>query len=85
MSRALHAEWLAVAGADRAGAIADWRNRRANLVALGCHYWVFEVGGEQGRFLEFTEALDAKTLLSARAQAGCPIPVASVLNEVELS
>ena len=85
MPRALHAEWRTVGDADRGHAIAEWRDRQLRLTALGCHYWVFEVASERGRFLEFTEAHDAGTLLDSRAQAGCPIPGASILNEVEMT
>lgn len=40
-------------------------SRRAAASAVHAHFWVFQHGGDEGRFMEFIEAASASAILSA--------------------
>ena len=46
--------------------------RKADAVASGAHFWVFEHAGEPGRFLEFTEAGSEAAMRAVIGNEGAP-------------
>ena len=83
MPRALTFAWHTFPPEGRDAVAALWRQRRDQLAADGCRYWVFRSTTDEGAFLEFTEGSDEQTLVAARQRAG--LPTAGVYTELELS
>jgi hypothetical protein len=67
--RKLQVRWILVAG----GALPDYLTAAAALArkaaGLGGNFWLFEVDGWEGTFVEFIEAADVETLETLEREA----------------
>lgn len=84
MPRALATHGLHFPATEREGVLATLRERKAQLKAHACNYWVFEDQALPGVMIEFYEASDAPTLARAREATGVDPHGHPILSEVEL-
>lgn len=70
MGRLLAMAECRVEESTRQAYLAGLDARKADAIASGAHFWVFEHAGEPGRFLEFTEAGSEAALRAASVKPG---------------
>lgn len=89
MPRAIAMRHTIVPPAERGEFRAQARQALAHFSSAGCHYWLFEEEQLPGAFVEFFEAADAETLVSARraapAGSGAPLDSGRLYVEVDLT
>lgn len=83
MGRVLMMQTVDIEDADRNAILEASRARRDICRTLGCNFWLFEEK-DAGRFIQFLEAPDRKTLLNALVAVAPGRELSSILHEVEL-
>jgi hypothetical protein len=86
MARAISMRHTVVPSAEKAEFRKHARKSLAHYSRKGCHYWLFEEATLPGAYVEFFEAGDRATLLTAHVDAPTPIlESARLYVEVELN